>query len=210
MDTIEKIKNLCVKNGTSITALCKQITGSSGNLPTWKSGNIRNEHLIQIAELFNVSIDFLLGRVEKTPSNTVTFRKIIRVPVIGEISAHYDGSCREELIDEIDIPESALRGYPQEDCFFLKVNGNSMYPDFINGDIVTVLKQSSVDSGTVAAILYDGESATLKRVEYKYGQDWLKLVPRNPEFETKLIEGSDLQNCIVLGRVISLVYRPIN
>ena len=37
----ERLRELCVKNGIAITDLCKQITGSSGNLPTWKKGNIK-------------------------------------------------------------------------------------------------------------------------------------------------------------------------
>lgn len=57
----ERIQELCRKNGTNITSLCKEITGSSGNLPTWKNGNIRNDYLIKIADYFNVSTDYLLG-----------------------------------------------------------------------------------------------------------------------------------------------------
>ena len=58
---IEAIQNLCKSNGTTLTALCKEITGSSGNLPTWKKDKIRLDYLIQIADYFGVTPDYLLG-----------------------------------------------------------------------------------------------------------------------------------------------------
>ena len=56
----ERINNLCKQNGITITRLCEKITNSKGNLVTWKKNNIRPEHLMQIAALFNVSIDYLI------------------------------------------------------------------------------------------------------------------------------------------------------
>lgn len=60
----QRIKELCQENGTNITALCLKITGSKGNLSTWKNGNIRPEWLSAISDEFNVSVDYLVG---KTP-----------------------------------------------------------------------------------------------------------------------------------------------
>lgn len=57
---IEKINDLCIKNGTNLTALCKEITGSSGNLPTWKKDKIRPDWLRAICLKFNISSDYLL------------------------------------------------------------------------------------------------------------------------------------------------------
>jgi transcriptional regulator with XRE-family HTH domain len=66
----ERIKSLCNANGTSPTALCERLTGSKGNLPTWKKGNIRSEYLVTIAKEFNVSTDYLLGKTD-TPYRLV-------------------------------------------------------------------------------------------------------------------------------------------
>lgn len=57
---IEKLNILCAQNGISLTALCKEITGSSGNLPTWKKDRIRSDWLKEICLKFNISSDFLL------------------------------------------------------------------------------------------------------------------------------------------------------
>jgi len=61
----EIIQGLCKANGITITALCEKITGSKGNLSTWKKNNIRNDYLIKISEYFNVSTDYLLGNENK-------------------------------------------------------------------------------------------------------------------------------------------------
>lgn len=62
----ELIKELCASKGISPTKLCTEITGSKGNLPTWQKGNINPTSLIKIADFFNVSVDYLLGRTENS------------------------------------------------------------------------------------------------------------------------------------------------
>lgn len=64
MSLYERIVELCQENGTSATALCRKITGSSGNLSTWKNNNLRPEWLAAISDEFGVSVDYILG---KTP-----------------------------------------------------------------------------------------------------------------------------------------------
>jgi hypothetical protein len=59
-DLFHRVKSLCVENKTSINALLTEVTGSTGNLPTWKKGHIRADYLVAICTKFNVSADFLL------------------------------------------------------------------------------------------------------------------------------------------------------
>ena len=56
----EKVQQLCNENKISISALCREITGSVGNIPTWKKDNFRADALKHIAEKFGVSVDYLL------------------------------------------------------------------------------------------------------------------------------------------------------
>ena len=57
----ERLRNLCEKYKTTPTALCVKITGSKGNLPTWKKGHIRTDYLAAICTRFGVTADYLLG-----------------------------------------------------------------------------------------------------------------------------------------------------
>lgn len=184
----------------------------------WKSGKAKpsSEALSKLADYFDVSVDYLLGRTDtaKQPephlANEYVPDGFITMPVIGSITAGYDGLAEEEFLGYYGVIDKALKGYPKEDCFILRVDGNSMYPDFRNGDLVAVHKQNSVDPGDIAVVLYNGDCATLKQVDYEHDCDWVKLIPRNPEYETKTISGEDLEECRILGKVISLVYREID
>ena len=127
-------------------------------------------------------------------------------PVIGEVAAGFGSEAvEEETGDYEQIPLEWLRGHNPDNFFVLRVKGDSMYPDFQDGDHVLVHRQTSVDSGTVAVMLYDSEVATLKKVRYKKGEDWVELIPRNPEYQTKRIENWDLNECRVLGEVKRLI-----
>lgn len=80
-----------------------------------------------------------------------------------------------------------------------------MYPKLIEGDTILCKRCNSVDSGDLAVILYNGDEATVKKVNYVIGQNWLELIPINPEYTTKRIEGADLEQCRVLGKVVKLI-----
>ena len=40
---------------------------------------------------------------------------------------------------------------------------------------------------------------TIKRINYADGEDWLELVPLNPAYPPRRIEGVDLESCHVIG-----------
>ena len=166
------------------------------------------ETMESIADFFNVSMDYLHGKNKyKSP---VIAEDVVTFPIIGEIAAGYEEIAIEDWSGEtIDIPLSYLNGRKKDDYFVLTVNGDSMYTHYQDGDIVLVLKQSTLDrSGDVGAIIYDGECATLKKIEFVKGEDWLKLIPLNPEFKPKLIKGADLETCRVIG-IPKLLIRKI-
>lgn len=211
----DKIKECRKNSNMSQEKLGKYLDVSQQAVGKWEKNAAEPDSatLLKLATLFNVTVDYLLGNDKnaRLPNikNISHIGKIIKMPIIGTIAAGYDGIAVEEELGEIEILETALHGYYPEDCFILKVKGYSMYPDYIPGDLVAIHKQSSVDSGQTAVVLYDGDEATLKKVKYVQGEDWLELIPRNPEYQTKRIEGEDLNQCRVLGKVLSLVYRDL-
>lgn len=125
---------------------------------------------------------------------------------IGTVRAGFGGSIDEIPTGrKIEIPASMIHGGDKGDYFILRVNGNSMYPRLVDGDTILCKRCDSVDSGSLAVVLYNGDEATVKKVNYIRGQNWLELVPINPEYETKRIEGADLDGCHILGKVAALI-----
>lgn len=163
--------------------------------------------IICLAKFFNVSIDYLNGNNHyyydddsRYPPPTVTDNHVT-FPVIGEIAAGYDSIALEDWDgDTVDIPASYLKGRTKEEFFVLRVKGDSMYPTYQEGDKVLILKTPTLDySGQVGAVLYDGEYASLKKVEFVQGEDWMRLVAINPNVAPKTVEGEALEHCKIIG-----------
>ncbi len=169
---------------------------------------------LSINELFSMvdDIDIILSEGDfsnKFPPPTAT-EDYVTFPVIGEIAAGYDSIALEEWEgDTADIPVSMLRGRNPGEYFVLRVKGDSMYPLYMEDDKVLILKQSTLNySGQVGAVLYDGELATLKKVEFVKGEDWMKLIAINPNFPPRKIEGAELERCKIMG-IPKLLIRDI-
>lgn len=181
---------------------------NEGAISQYRNGAYKasQRNLEKIAQALGVSIPWLMGAVDDPPQPATSTASLVSFPVIGKIDAGYDGQAREEYTGALEaIPAEDLHGRPASDYMVLRVNGSSMYPLLLDGDRILVERTTSVDSGSLAVVLYNGEDATVKRVRYKYGEDWLELVPQNPEYETKRIEGPDLEECRVLGKVLKLI-----
>lgn len=58
METIDVIRNLCVKHNTSLKALERELGFSNGSLA--KSSTIKSERLKKIADYFGVSVEYLM------------------------------------------------------------------------------------------------------------------------------------------------------
>lgn len=166
--------------------------------------------LKRLADFFDVSIDYLMGLSDRFPTPNIT-EEYTTFPVIGEIAAGYDHIALESWEgDTVDIPDSYLKGYKKDEFIVLCVKGDSMYPTYQEGDKVLILKQPVMNfSGEIGAILYDDEIATLKKVEYKQGEDWIRLVPVNPNFPPMTIEGEQLNHCRIIG-IPKLLLREVN
>lgn len=213
----EKIKDLRLSRGLNKRQMAELLELPYTTYNNYEIGarEANSDILKKISKIFSVSVDYLIdnsdfiyGNIDlKSPqitTNTVTF------PVVGTIAAGYDELAVEDWSGEtVQIPESYLKGRKKEDFFVLSVHGDSMYPLYLDGDKVLILKQSTLNmSGEIGAILYDGDIATLKKVEYITGEDWMKLIPINPLYPPKEIKGADLERCRVLG-IPKLLIREI-
>lgn len=204
----EKIKDLRQSRGLNKRQMAELLELPYTTYNNYEIGarEANSDVLKKISKIFGVSVDYLIDNSDFVYGNinlitpqitneTVTF------PVVGSIAAGYDELAIENWSGEtVEIPLAYLKGRKKEEYFVLSVKGDSMYPLYMDGDKVLILRQSTLNhSGEIGAVLYEGENATLKKVEYVDGEDWMRLVPVNPEYKPKLIENSDLEQCRVLG-----------
>ena len=216
-----------LKTGLSIrnmrpSELCRMTGIGKSAMSQYMSGAFRpkQDNTYKIAKALDVSETWLMGfdvpmererskSDARFPSPNIT-DEYTTFPVIGNIAAGYDHIAVENWEgDTINVPDDYLVGHNKEDFFVLRVVGDSMYPMYHENDKVLILKQSTLtSSGEIGAVLYDDEIATLKKVEYAYGEDWLRLVPINPIYKPEFIEGEKLEHCRIIG-VPKLLIREI-
>lgn len=103
----------------------------------------------------------------------------IRIPVLGSIPAGIPLEAIEEIIDWEEIPESMCAG--GKEYFALEVKGDSMWPDYLPGDVVIVRKTPCFESGDVCVVYVNGYDATLKQVK-SLDDGSMTLVPRNQSY----------------------------
>ena len=214
----EKIKLLRTQNNLTQEELANYANTTKQTIHKYETGIITNIPAIKIkaiSEKLCTTPAYLMGWEDKQnndnslPQPTIT-ESTTTFPVIGDIAAGYDFPAYEDWAgDTIEIPDTYLKGHDKSKFFVLRVKGNSMFPMYHDGDRVLILKQSTLNySGEVGAILYNDDCGTLKKVEYKEGEDWLNLIPINPNYEPVRIEGEALEHCRVLG-VPRLLIREI-
>lgn len=212
----ERVKQARLKAGLSADELAAKIGKDRSTVYRYESNEIEKlpTSIIEpLSRALGVPPSYLMGwegREDKLTPPSIT-DDVVVFPVIGSVAAGYDEIAIEDWSGEkVEIPHSYLRGGKPEDFFVLSVKGDSMYPMYHEGDTVLIRKQPSLDkSGDIGAIMYEGECATLKKIEYVPGEDWLTLVPINPEYKPKTISGADLEQCRVLG-VPWLLIRELN
>lgn len=165
-----------------------------------------------IARAMRISLRELCAQLDGTsvsesfPEPNPTESTVV-FPVIGEVAAGYDHPAAETWTGEtVELPVSALRGRPQSDYFVLTVCGDSMYPLYLDGDKVLIRRQSSLSrSGEIGVFRYDDDKASLKKVEFTPGEDWIRMVPVNPSYTPLTLSGEELEHCSVLGVPVLLI-----
>ena len=198
-----RLKTLRETRGISQTEFAKSFGVAQSTVGGWESGARKPNLEIteKIADFFNVSCDYLIGRADFENFEPSITEEFTSFPIIGDVAAGYEHIALEDWEGEtIDIHNSYLHGRKKEDFFVLKIKGDSMFPQYHEGDKVLVLKQSTLNySGQIGVILYGDDMATLKKVEYKSGEDWMRLIAINPSVPPIKIDGEALEHCRVLG-----------
>lgn len=127
---------------------------------------------------------------------------IVRIPVLGSIPAGMAIEAVQDIIGWEDIPEEWTSGNRQ--YFGLTVKGDSMYPEYLEGDIVIIRKQPCCESGDDCAVMVNDTDATLKKVHVF--EDGIELEAINKMHGKKRFTIDEIESLpvIILGIVVEL------
>lgn len=194
----ERLKNLRKNKGLLQQDMADKIGVTKSAYGYYEQGKTTPDIVTakKIAEILNVSIDYLLGESDYKKT------KSVRIPVLGTVQAGIPIEAVQDIIDYEELnPEMLEHG---EEYFALQVKGDSMQPKMDAGDIVIVRKQSDVNHGDTAIVLVNGSEATIKRVLKQ--EAGIMLAPNNPAYETKFYSNKEIADLpvVILGKVVEL------
>lgn len=89
MSLVKRIKTLCDEKKVTFAEVERKIEISNGQIRRWDTSFPNVENIRKVADYFNVSTDYLLGRIDETEIQT--------------IAAHHDGEeWTDEELEEIE------------------------------------------------------------------------------------------------------------
>ncbi|MBE7053428.1 MAG: helix-turn-helix domain-containing protein [Ruminococcaceae bacterium] len=153
--------------------------------------------VVNLAELFNVSVDYLSGNdnIDIFKFDNISPIKTKKFRMLGKIACGEPIYANEEY--ETFIEASANINAD----FCLTAKGDSMINARIfDGDVVFIKSQPDVENGEIAAVII-GEEVTLKRV-YKY-TNRIELRPENPLYDVQNYENEKLEEIRILGKAVA-------
>ncbi|MDM5136566.1 helix-turn-helix domain-containing protein [Aeromonas salmonicida] len=205
--------------GLSKAALGKAIGITGVSVGKWESGlnQPKGRYLNDLAAALDVSVDWLLtgkdgdgGVVGDTqPSGYHNVEPAVipqgrRVPILSYVQAgHWREMCEQATAFDGSLEYVAV-GVSVGSCAFgLWVRGNSMEPDFKEGDLLIVDPDEAPKAGDFVIAKNGSEEATFKkfrsRGEYDDGSPRFELVPLNDDHETL---STDHTTIAIIGVVV--------
>lgn len=202
MNVGKRIKILRKELGISADELGTKLGKDRSTIFRYENGDIEKlpiDILEQIADALHTTPQYLMGWEEppkstSLPSGILPLPRTRSIPILGEIACGDPIDAVQNFDGETRIPEDIDADYA------LRCKGDSMQ-DFriLDGDIVYIKNQPTVENGEIAAVLIDNE-ATLKR--FFFDGKTVTLVAGNPKYHPFVFSGEALSELRVLGKAV--------
>lgn len=206
-DFASVIKRLRIERGITQEQLASMLKVSRSTIGMYETGSREPdfETCEAIADIFNVDMDYLLGRsiFERKdpvlPSNAIPVGPGQQIPILGSVR------CGQPMYAEGNIDGYVpYIGNSGENYFALRAVGDSMNAAGINeGDLVIVRQQDSVDPNTIAVVCVNGDEATLKRFRQDGNTVFLMPQSTNPNHQIQVYDITRTPVHII-GRVMEI------
>jgi len=190
----EKLRALRKENNMTQVDLAGVLDLDKSSIAKYESAGIipSVDTLQKISSLFSVSIDYLLN----APLGDIN--NIVNVEIIGTVVAGRDGIATYEFLGI----SQAININNKDEYKYLKVRGDSMAPQILEGDLALIRLQNDVDNGDLAVVIIDGEEGVIKKVQKS--ENSVSLVSFNPMYETRVFVGKDMGKLQIFGKVVKV------
>lgn len=155
MSIYDKIKQLCKEKGVTVTGTEKELGFSRGSLCKIDKNKPSSEKLQKLADYFGVQLEYLTGASEfKTKKEMLEHfdkksnldaikndmidvqENTTRIRALGKVAAGVPTHMQDEyVIGYEDVSNDMIK---DDTVFGLEINGDSMSPRILKGDVVIV------------------------------------------------------------------------
>lgn len=192
MNLGERIKERREHKGLTLEEVGEYVGVTKSTVRKWETGDIENmkrDKIAKLAEVLSVSPLYVMGMIE-----TYNMKDTIGnpIPLLGTIAAGSPILAEQNIEDYFNLDKKIKAD------FCLRIQGDSMINvNILDGDIVFIKKQESLEDGEIGAVLVD-DSATLKRFYRENGH--VILQAENPLYKPLVISKG---NVIILGKMVA-------
>ena len=111
MDLYEKIKLLASEKKMSIRQLEETLGFGNGVINRWRNNTPGSDKLKKVADYFNISVDYLLGRTDNPNSNNLEEDEITTFFRVNteDLTESEKDQLREELKEYLEFMKSRLK-----------------------------------------------------------------------------------------------------
>ena len=224
----DKILTELDKQGKSKKGLAEYIGVKPASISDWNdSDNLRFWNVVKASEFLNVSLNYLAyGKEPSIPreyQKLISAYKSLspdnQKMALGLLETMYDIQCRNNIecitIKHSIYKVSAGKGYSldgedweeinvvrtsesEQADFAVTIDGDSMLPDYKDGDIVLVKQQDTIELGQIGIFTMNNNQGLIK----ESGENC--LISHNPEYDDIVPTENDIIECcgLVLGKAV--------
>lgn len=169
----------------------------------WEDGyisNMRRDKIALLAKVLKMNpVSFITGEFKEEEEQAIPLPQanVFMRPVYDSISAGFGVITQDVPVDY--MPTYITCPSEQDKYIWINVHGDSMSPLIDDGSKILIKKQTSVDSGQIAAVLVDNEEAVVKKV--LYNDNTVELHSVNPYYPPRVFKNNDVTRVQILGLV---------
>lgn len=200
---MNRIKKLREEFHMTQQELADKLNGAKSTIAMYENETRKPsmEVLIKLSEIFNCSIDYLLGKSDiKTPDLK---DKLFLIPIVGKVAAGKPIFANENIEGYLPIDPLMYNLTSPNGFFFLQIQGESMNKLIKNGSFALIKKQDYAENGDVIVAIVNGDDeATVKRYK-QLNEQFVMLEPVSEDSAFQPIT-IDLKNTkfSIIGKVI--------
>lgn len=169
----------------------------------WEDGyisNMRRDKIALLAKVLKMNpVSFITGEFKEEEDQAIPLPQtnVFMRPVYDSISAGFGVIAQDVPVDY--MPTYITCPSEQDKYIWINVHGDSMSPLIDDGSKILIKKQTSVDSGQIAAVLVDDEEAVVKKI--LYNDNTVELHSVNPYYPPRVFKNNDVTRVQILGLV---------